>query len=213
MISVCYVLKNLKFYRYERYRVELRFTQTEIRHISLSALVLAAAISGVGYLPLDRVAFRLVAVSVPLVLGFVLHELAHKSVAMRYGYFAAYRMWSFGLLLALLVGLTSGGRFLFAAPGAVVILSPYFTPREAGAIGLAGPLINIALAGVFLPLSLLNGLLGAMGVLGFNINLWLAFFNMLPMPPLDGSKVFFWNRLAWVVVELPLLVLLFLLPL
>ncbi|WP_211259700.1 site-2 protease family protein, partial [Thermococcus celericrescens] len=31
------------------------------------------------------------------------------------------------------------------------------------------------------------------------VNLWLAFFNLLPFPPLDGSKVVRWNAGYWAV--------------
>ena len=34
----------------------------------------------------------------------------------------------------------------------------------------------------------------------FKVNAGLAFFNMLPIPPLDGSKVVTWNPVAWLLV-------------
>ena len=185
----------------------VRFTETELRHLSISVLALAVAVSGVGFLPIESVGYRLAAISIPLALGFIAHELAHKYVATRYGYFAVYRMWTLGLAFALLIGLASGGRFLFAAPGAVVILSPYFTRRQSGLIGLAGPVTNIAIAGCLLPMSYLPGVVGMIGFLGARINLWLAFFNLLPLPPLDGEKVFSWNPAIWAAIEVPLLVL------
>ncbi len=180
----------------------VRFTGIELRHIFISVLILAIAVSGFDF-------HQLVVISLPLAIGFVAHELAHKFTAIRYGYWAVYRMWTFGLLLALVVGLASRGRLLFAAPGAVVILSPYFTSREAGLIGLAGPITNIALAGCFYLVSYLPGMIGLIGFWGALINLWLAFFNMLPIPPLDGSKVFFWNPRIWIAIEALLLVLMF----
>ena len=181
----------------------VRFLPSELRHISISMLVLAVAISGLGprWLGLERMATRLAVVSLPLAVGFIAHELAHKFVAMRYGYFAIYRIWVPGLLLALLVGLMTNGGWVFAAPGAVVILTPYFTSREGALIGLAGPLTNVVVGCGFLPLVLLGGIAGEMGMLGAAINFFLAFFNMLPLPPFDGSKVFFWDPRAWVVVE------------
>ncbi len=184
----------------------VHFIKTELRHILISVLVLAVAVSGIGFLSLEGVGARFAAISIPLVLGFIAHELTHKYVANRYGYFAVYRMWTFGLVFALLIGLASGGKFIFAAPGAVVILSSYFTRRQSGLIGLAGPVVNIAIAGCFFPLSYLSGLIGTIGLWGALINLWLAFFNLLPIPPLDGEKVFLWKPAIWAAIEIPLLV-------
>lgn len=181
----------------------LKFTESEIRHIGLSVLVLAVALSGIGFLQLNDVALRLVVVVVPLALGFMVHEITHKYVASRYGYFSVYRMWGFGLLLALTLGLGSGGRILMAAPGAVVILAPYLNARQNGLISLAGPLSNLAMAGAFFPLSFMTGWVGMMGFWGTRINLWLAFFNLFPIPPLDGSKVFFWKPAVWLAMEIP----------
>ena len=177
----------------------VRFTRTEVHQILISTFVLAVAVSG-----FDPI--RLAAISLPLALGFIAHELAHKYTAIRYGYWAVYRMWVLGLAMALLVGLASEGRFIFAAPGAVMILSPYFTSRQAGLIGLAGPAMNVALAGGFIALSYLPGFIGLICSGGAFINLWLAFFNLLPIPPLDGEKVFSWSPAIWGAVEVPLLI-------
>jgi Zn-dependent protease len=181
----------------------LKFTELELRHIGISVLVLALALSGLGFRPLEEVGLRLTAIALPLVVGFIAHELAHKYAAGRYGYFSVYRMWSLGLLMALLAGLATGGRILFAAPGAVMILTAFLTPRQNGLIALAGPLTNLVLAFAFLPLAYLPGWVGLAGFWGARVNSFLAFFNLLPFPPLDGSKVFLWKPAAWVAVEIP----------
>jgi Zn-dependent protease len=33
-----------------------------------------------------------------------------------------------------------------------------------------------------------------------SINSWLAFFNLLPLPPLDGSKVIVWKWQVWLLL-------------
>ncbi|MFH1240586.1 MAG: site-2 protease family protein [Candidatus Diapherotrites archaeon] len=35
------------------------------------------------------------------------------------------------------------------------------------------------------------------------INMFLGLFNMIPFPPLDGSKIFRWNPIIWAAVFLP----------
>ena len=74
--------------------------------------------------------------------GFLLHELAHKWMAQKYGCWAEYRGNRNGLLLALLMGAFG---FLIAAPGAVMVAG-HVTPRQHGHIAAVGPLTNIALA-------------------------------------------------------------------
>ncbi|MFB6152191.1 MAG: metalloprotease [Haloarculaceae archaeon] len=138
--------------------------------------------------------------------GFLLHELAHKVVAVRFGQVAAFRA-DYGMLfLALMAGFAG---FLFAAPGAVVHRGR-ITARENGLIAVAGPVTNLLLAAVFLPLALVgSGLAAEIGGLGVSINLLLAGFNMIPYGPLDGRKVLNWSKLVYAVVAVPSVVLAF----
>ena len=141
-----------------------------------------------------------------ITLAFVLHELSHRYLARRYGCFAEYRMWPLGILLALL---SSFIGIIFAAPGAVYI-SPYnvgknfafrvahLTKKEYGKISLAGPLTNIIIGFASLALSIFYPL-DILSIIS-SITFFLALFNLLPFSPLDGSKVFVWNRRIWLSV-------------
>ena len=131
--------------------------------------------------------------------AFLLHELAHKVVAVRFGQVAHFRADYGMLVLAVASGLAG---FLFAAPGAVYHAGA-ITPRENGLIALAGPVTNLGLAALFLPLVGATGLLGAIGGLGLSVNLLLAAFNLLPYGPLDGRKVLAWSPVVFGVVFLP----------
>jgi Zn-dependent protease len=179
----------------------VRFTSHEIRDIIISMLVIAGVfayiISGrtLGAYFLNLIPITLVAVG----LGFVLHELAHKFVAVRYGFFAEYRMWVEGLVLAII---TASFGFLFAAPGAVYIHGDHISREENGKISLAGPLTNIALAVIFFllkPSLSFSPFLSAIISLGFLINSFLALFNLIPFSIFDGAKIFRWNPLIWLI--------------
>ena len=125
-------------------------------------------------------------------LGFLLHELAHKKLAQKYGCLAEFRAFNIMLVVAILFSFVG---FIFAAPGAVFI-SGHVTTSRNGKISLAGPLVNIALAIIFLLLIQLD--LGSFFNLvtnyGANINAWLALFNLIPILGLDGTKVLAWNK-------------------
>ena len=127
-------------------------------------------------------------------LGFLLHELAHKFVAQHYGCAAEFRAWD--QLLYLAVGLAVFIGFIFAAPGAVMI-SGMITRKENGLISAAGPATNYVLAMLFLGLSFLFPAWSNVFATGFSINIWLGLFNLIPFGPLDGKKVFYWNKAVW----------------
>ena len=139
--------------------------------------------------------------------GFVLHELMHKFVAQRYGFWAEFRMWPLGLVLALVTSLIG---FIFAAPGATYISGANISEKENGIISYAGPLTNIAVAAIFTPVLLYSvlytnsAILQLIGVYGVYINVFLAMFNLLPIMPLDGAKVFRWSKTRWIATFVPL---------
>lgn len=112
-------------------------------------------------------------------------------------------------MMAVVFALISGGRMIFAAPGAVYItprsygLGYGITQKQNGLISISGPLANIVVALLFLLFSGLGGFIGLVGSTGFRLNAWLAAFNLLPFGALDGRKVFSWNRVIWAIVTVP----------
>ena len=151
-----------------------------------AAITLAFAIVLKG--PLEfKEALLISAIAVGL--GFLLHELGHKVVAQYYRCFAEFRSFDFLLLLAILMSFLG---FIFAAPGAVMIRGWVDRERN-GKISIAGPAVNIALALIFL---MFNLALGGNIVLqyGYNINVWLALFNMIPFGNFDGRKILAWDK-------------------
>lgn len=130
--------------------------------------------------------------------GFLLHELAHKVVAQRFGQVAEFRADYQMLGLAILSAMVG---FLFAAPGAVVHRGR-ITPRQHGLIAIAGPITNLVLTGVFAAMFLLapaETLVATVASLGVWINAFLAGFNMIPYGPLDGKTVLDWNKAVFAV--------------
>ncbi len=170
-------------------------------------------------------AFIISAIAVGL--GFLLHELSHKYFAQKYGFKAEFRSFDEMLFLAVIMSFFG---FVLAAPGAVMIFTRVLDKRKNGIISVAGPLMNILLALIFLliailisggltnGLSLLNSRIDAvMGmsliysiiVIGFLVNSWLALFNMIPVWLFDGAKVFKWNKIVYFIVLIIAVLLVF----
>jgi len=203
--------------------VSSQFSPGEISSIIIAWLVLSVAITyqnfvglftGIGSLEIVIAGF------VATATGFIIHEMGHKFVAIRRGYVAHFRLWMWGLLLTLFIVVFSGGGIVFGAPGAVYIapaaMAAYgydstYRPRdpeqENMVISAAGPGINLAFAVAFLGLFLaapLGSFLSTIAQFGFALNVGLGSFNMLPVPPLDGSKIFRKNIIVGLGLALPL---------
>ena len=136
--------------------------------------------------------------------AFLLHEVAHKVVAVRYDQVAEFRADNSMLFLAVMSSLLG---FIFAAPGAVHHRGR-LTDREHGHIALAGPVVNLLLMIVFLPALLLGPVVGSeivtlIGSRGIAINVFLAAFNLIPYGPLDGKTVIGWSKVVWAAIFVP----------
>ncbi len=124
--------------------------------------------------------------------GIVLHELAHKFVAMGFGLNAVFEIWPTGLAVGVILKLLGSG-FMLLAPGYVSILGVTSGLQQV-LISFAGPAVNLLLwLGASHFVKRKNNLSRNQAIGLFVIaemNKWLFIFNMLPLPPLDGYKVF-----------------------
>ena len=144
-----------------------------------------------------------------LLVAFTLHELAHALTADYLGDPTPRRMGRISLnplvhldLMGTIMLIISG--FGWAKPVMVNPFNMRGDPRRSMAIvAVAGPLTNILLAVIFaIPLNFglvdveftTSGVVPSLGFVLFQfvwINLILAFFNIIPIPPLDGSRILF----------------------
>jgi Zn-dependent protease len=177
---------------------------TEIRDMAAAMVVLTIAFFLVwGTSDGRSVLYHILVAALSVVVGFFAHEMMHKLVARKYGCWAEFRAEYRFLGLALL---TSFFGFLFAAPGAVMIMGN-IDRRQNGKISLAGPATNLVVALAFLPFALFSfpGVPDVVTSIAKSLTFFSVFlgaFNMIPVMPLDGAKIWHWNKPVYVLTLL-----------
>ncbi len=188
------------------------FSRTEIQHLTQATIAFAIALAfmSVGGI-IGAMKYPIIFIVggifwiIPAAPAFIVHEIAHKISARKYGCWAEFRAspsgLRFGIFLAALTGI------IFMAPGAVMVAGN--TSRsQFGKIALAGPVSNIMLwaLGILLILlglettdfvSMINGKERGLLELWCWVNVGLGAFNMLPFGPLDGKKIKSWSNVVY----------------
>jgi Zn-dependent protease len=196
---------------YHRAQGRLSTSAAEIRDLSIAAIVIAVDVAFIvrsfalfapGTSLTEELLVALGVGAAASLSAFVAHEMAHKVAAQHRGYWAEFRRSDFGLLISVVFSFLFG--LLFAAPGATVVQDVY-DRDDWGWISLAGPATN------FVAGTVTFGAAAAFATFGWLPVLvpWLAFlaylngvfaaFNLIPFGPLDGRKVWAWNRGIWMV--------------
>ncbi|MFI3122061.1 MAG: site-2 protease family protein [Methylococcaceae bacterium] len=156
---------------------------------------------------------RIVVWILPVIFAITVHEVAHGWVAKRYGDNTASALGRltlnpikhvdlFGTLIIPGLLLLSGTGFIFGWAKPVPVDARNFKNplRDMAVVALAGPVSNFLMALAWALIARLGVSIGAQaeaislpliytGVAGISINLVLALINLLPIPPLDGSRV------------------------
>ncbi|VVB76406.1 Uncharacterised protein [Candidatus Tiddalikarchaeum anstoanum] len=193
------------------------FNKKELLELSLSILALAFMFAlkdiVLGSLWFVSVLIYIVTVSISVFTKIITQKVVAQKFDCAVNYSISYNLLLIGLLVALLLN----GSLVFAATGTIIITSAYFTRlgykfvnltnMERGIIALSGTITNILLALISLLLYPLSPTIFQQLI---NINVLMAVFNMMPFPPFEGSIIFWWNRMIWVMaIIIPLFMVFF----
>ncbi len=184
-------------------KVRKRFKKEEIRDLVIVILVVTLIFA---FPDLKKNSFLyLIIVSVSMSLKHV----AHKLMGDRLGCMVTFKLWPAGVgigLMSLMLKTIYG--FIFTALGYVEII-PYkfgrwgiklikMMPRDYAHIALAGVAVNLFLMLFFGILYTINSVEIFETI--SRINGLLAFFSLLPIPPLEGGHIFTWSLWGWVIL-------------
>ena len=149
----------------------------------------------------------------PVVFAITVHEVAHGWVAKKYGDNTASSLGRltlnpikhidlFGTIILPGLLLVTGTGFIFGWAKPVPVDPRNFKNplKDMAIVALAGPVSNLLMAVFWALITRLGVFIGAgaeaislpliyTGVAGISINLVLALINLLPIPPLDGSRI------------------------
>lgn len=156
---------------------------------------------------------RIVVWILPVIFAITVHEVAHGWVAKKYGDNTAFAQGRltlnpikhidlFGTIILPGLLLITGTGFIFGWAKPVPVDARNFKKplQDMAIVALAGPVSNLLMAVIWALIARLGITIGAgaeaislpliySGVAGISINLVLALINLLPIPPLDGSRI------------------------
>jgi len=174
----------------------------------LITIVILSLVFGSYYLIHGDLAMYLL-LAVIASLAVIPHEYAHKFTAIKMGCISRYILDPMGLIITLISAIPYI-PFKIIAPGytlvSIIRYDPHYVKRLNGIVSFAGPLTNLFISVISLAIliALYRFTVTAINpymllFLRFNAywNSWVALFNLLPIPPLDGSKVITWKPHLW----------------
>mgnify|MGYP001569827411 CR=1 FL=1 len=186
-----------------------RFTHYELRGLVIATLAIAFIISfkewGTAAFDFSVGIYNLFNSILIVALSILVHDAGQRLWGLAIGYRVEFRMWTFGLIIALIVAFVSNGSLWLIVPSGFLL--HHLAGHRLGwfryginyfgqaMVALAGPLFTLMLViflkvmGAFFPSALMHK--------AIVFNVVYAITSLLPIPPLDGSKIYFGSRMLY----------------
>jgi len=190
-------------------------TPLEIRNFFIVVFVMAFIVSmnewgpGENFELLTGI-FNFLISAIIITVSFFFYHSVQRIIGLNLGYKVEYQLWGFGIYFALIIAFLStaiGKTIWVLIPGGILIhhMSKHriaffrygLNYFGLGSIAFTGPLATIILVIILKSLSAIIPAFILTKAIHFNLAF--AVWQVLPIPPLDGSKLFFGSRMVYIL--------------
>lgn len=187
-----------------------RIKPRELRAALITILVIAFAVSfrkwGIGReVDIGYGLSNFLGALIIVAISFFGRLYVQKIVGLGADFQAEYKLWTFGALLTLILVFITNGKLWFLITGGVTVYAMLghrigwvrygLNHFGIGVVSLAGPIANIILAMIFRALHSVYQT--ELLYTGFILNIIWALWQIVPIPPTDGSRMFYGSRMVY----------------
>jgi Zn-dependent protease len=188
-----FISSKRKFVINENKGNAFRLTKLELASYGLALSILTFAFVYAKVQTLDEALAVLPTIFVTSIIVEFIKNFTVEVVARKLGVWTEHRLWYFGVGAFLLS--TIAFRTPFSSPSRNIHYSKNFTERSLGLVSATSVFLGLALA-VASGIIMMAGL-AFVGSIGLVMGLTMAFFEVLPIPPMSGKDIYNWNRTLW----------------
>lgn len=174
------------------------FSVTKLEAVSyaISLSILTLAFAYVKASALDQILTIIPTVLVTSIIVEFVKNYIIAVTARTQGVWTEHRLWYFGLTLFLFSSIVL--KVPFSSPSRLTHNSPKFTRRSLGLVAAAQVIIPIAFAAAFY--ALFTSGFTLIGNIGIVMCLTMAFFDSIPIPPMNGKDIYDWSKILWITL-------------
>ncbi len=172
----------------------LSLTKLEIVSYVFALVILTFAFAYAKSQTLDEILIVIPTILATSIIVEFVKNFAIEAIARKQGVWTEHRLWYFGLATFLFSTIVF--RVPFSSPSRNIHYSQKFTKRSLGLVSATSVFLGFIFAVIF-AFILVSGFT-LIGSIGLVMSLTMAFFEALPIPPMNGKDIYDWNKLVWV---------------